>query len=128
MPNVDDIKDFVKTPKKPKAAVKLINGNEDDNVTVEETVVTNEDVVIDETAATNEESENNAEIDDIANAYADSIPKKREKVLKGIYLDSDVLEKYKQLSEKMPRGWGSQLVSDLLRKEFIRQGIKLDPK
>lgn len=127
MPNVDDIKDFVNTPKKPKAAVKLMGGNEDDQVVLD-TAVTNEDIVIDETAATNEESENSVEIDDIANAYADNIPKKREKILKGIYLDSDVLEKYKLLSDKMPRGWGSQLVSDLLRKEFIRQGIKLDPK
>lgn len=108
--------DIVNKFKKPKlTAADKMYGNEGEEV-------------INETAATNEETENNAEIDDIANAYADSIPKKREKVLKGIYLDSDVLEKYKQLSEKMPRGWGSQLVSDLLRKEFIRQGIKLDPK
>ena len=115
MTKTEDLENKFKNPTKPSAAVKLMGGNEENDV-------------VNETAATNEEPKNNEEIDDIATAYADSVPKKREKHLKGIYIDSDVLEKYNQLSDKMPRGWGSQLVSDLLRKEFIKQGIKLDPK
>ena len=85
--------------------------------------------VINETAATNEGSENNINQEDaIAKAFADETQQKREKILKGIYLDSDVLEVYKEASKHQPRGWGSQLVSDLLRKEFIRRGIKIDPQ
>lgn len=88
-----------------------------------------EDIVINETAATNEESENNNDLDEsIAKAFAGDTPPKREKVLKGIYLDEDVLEVYNKAAKDNGRGWGSQLVSDLLRKEFIRRGIKIDPQ
>lgn len=116
MSKLDEIRDKVTNPKKPTAAGKLM-GEEDD--------------VKDEIAVTNEEPENNNDLDEsIAKAFPanDKGSKKREKVLKGIYLDSDILEAYNKAAEVNKRGWGSQLVSDLLRKEFIRLGIKVDPE
>ncbi|MEP9408538.1 hypothetical protein ABKP09_19665 [Peribacillus frigoritolerans] len=119
MSNVDKIKDIVTNPKKPTAATKLVNGNEED-IVIPETV--NE-----ETAATNEESENTESsiVKSEAVSKAFSGGKKPEKKLKGIYIDVDVLEKYEEEAAKPERGrgWGSQLVSDLLREVFEQQGI-----
>lgn len=73
--------------------------------------------------AVSQEPEKDNDIEDaIANAYPDE-SEKREKILKGIYLDDDVLAVYKAVSAKKPRGWGSQLTSDLLRAEFVKQGL-----
>ncbi|CAH0142444.1 hypothetical protein [Peribacillus sp. Bi134] len=90
---------------------------------------TNNDILNQETAAT-DESENNDDLEAaIAKAFSDDdAPKKREKILKGIYLDEDVLKVYKKVSKTKGHGWGSQLVSDLLVQKFIRQGIKIDTK
>ncbi|EIT83993.1 hypothetical protein A374_18199 [Fictibacillus macauensis ZFHKF-1] len=45
------------------------------------------------------------------------------KKLKGIYIDQDVLQVYEREAAKRKRGWGSQLVSDLLRTAFEQQGL-----
>lgn len=124
MSKVDEIKDIVKNPKKT-AADKFFGGNEEDIVN-EETPVTNEDVVVKETAATNEsDNTENSIVKSDAVSKAFSGGKKPEKKLKGIYIDVDVLEKYEEEAAKPERGrgWGSQLVSDLLREVFEQQGI-----
>ncbi|MGZ9818102.1 hypothetical protein ACXM0N_19765 [Peribacillus simplex] len=47
---------------------------------------------------------------------------KPKKSMKGIYIEEDVLEVYEKLSDENSRGWGSQLVSDLLRAKFEKHG------
>lgn len=42
--------------------------------------------------------------------------------MKGIYIEEDVLEVYEKLSDENSRGWGSQLVYDLLRATFEKHG------
>lgn len=59
----------------------------------------------------------------IAASFSTSEPEKVSKKLKGIYIDEDVLHVYEQQQKKKERGWGSQLVSDLLRAVFENEGL-----
>lgn len=45
-------------------------------------------------------------------------PKKIVKKLKGIHIDEDVLDVFQAEQSLRERGWGSQIVSDLLREKF----------
>lgn len=59
----------------------------------------------------------------IAASFATGETVKVPKKLKGIYLDEDVLHVYEEQQKKKERGWGSQLVSDLLRAVFENEGL-----
>ena len=81
-----------------------------------------------ETAAAKEqdkepEKEKNFSQDPISNAFSSVKPVKPVKTLKGIYLDADVLKVYEEQAKLRGRGWGSQLVSDLLRNTFEQYGL-----
>lgn len=78
-----------------------------------------------ETAASEENEENDVDLEAaIAKAFADEndAPKPK-KTLKGVYIDDDVLKVYEAVAEHKGRGWGSQKISDLLRNEFIKEGL-----
>lgn len=50
-------------------------------------------------------------------------PKRIEKKLKGLHIETDVLEVFERLQESRERGWGSQIVSDWMREKFEDLGL-----
>jgi uncharacterized protein (DUF4415 family) len=74
-------------------------------------------------AASENQNKTNLNLDAIAAAFNNDETKEPAKKLKGIYLDEDILEVYEAQAKLKPRGWGSQMVNDLLRAVFEQQGL-----
>lgn len=108
MSNVENIKNKMKSINKPTATEALLSTPE---------------VSENETAASQEKEKNRDLASIKTNAFSKEKKNKPAKKLKGIYLDEDVLEIYEQEADKRDRGWGSQLVTDLLRAVFEEEGL-----